>query len=202
MWLAAALPTIRTPRVLSHMNGVIMRARTRAVAYAISATLALSGAGAAAAAPAAPMPTQVLTDLFTVVMWDLPAADQRALCTALDVAPAKTAKALMSDFGSTTGIQKQLGVNAAGVRSGAIDGAKVACTTAPNATTEINAVSGLLSAIIGGLSKKDVRFFCVAYAQSPSALVKQFTPSFRDLPVSRANVRTGISAVLTSTCEP
>lgn len=201
MWLAAALPTIRTPRVLSHMNGVTMRARTRAVAYAISATLALSGAGAAAAAPAAPMPTQVLTDLFTVAMWNLPAADQRALCTALDVAPAKTAKALMSDFGSTTGIQKQLGVKAAEVRSGAIEGAKVACTTAPNATTEINAVSGLLSAIIGGLSKKEVRFFCITYAQSPSVLVKQFTPSFRDLPVSRANVRTGISAGLTATCE-
>ena len=184
------------------MNGVTMRARTRVAACVVSATLAVSGAGAAVAAPPAFSPTQVLTDLFTVVMWDLPATDQRALCTLLDVTPARTAKALVSDFPATAGIQKQLGVTAAEVRSGAIEGAKVACTTTPNATTEINAVSGLLSAIIGGLSKKDVRLFCVTNAQNPSALVKQLSASFRDLPVSKANVRTGISTVLTSTCEP
>lgn len=175
-----------------------MKLRALATGLVLTAGITFGAMGAATAAPVTP--TAALVDLFTVSFWNQSASQEAATCTLLKKNPGKTAKVFIKGVGSVASLSKQLGLNATQQQAAGLAGLMQACSTAPNNVIPVNAISGVMSAILARTSAADVTGFCTTYSQNPQQVVTQFTQAFNNIPISAANVSAGITQALQTTC--
>lgn len=176
-----------------------MRLLTKILATAVTMTFAVVGlTSTAQAAPVTGL--QGLTNLYTISVWGQPASQEQQLCAAFKKNPSKITALLTKATGALASTQAQLGLTAAQGSAAAAAGMQQACSSKPNNIVPANAIAGLVAATLPTTSAPDQAAVCVLFSQNPQQAVSQFTKQFSNLPVSAANVATGINTALTSFC--
>ena len=86
------------------------------------------------------------------------------------------------------------------MQSAAVNGMRNACATSPSTVVQEDAVEGIMIGILGSLSAADVSAVCSQFGSDQASVVASFTKAFNSFPVPAADVTTGVTSALQSTC--
>lgn len=172
-----------------------MKKRVLSTAIAAIATIAVG-----APAQASVTPQQGMADLFSVFVWSSPAKQEQQLCAAFKKTPAKAAAQVQRAASSAKSLQTQLGLTRAQLQSAAVNGMRNACGTSPTTVVQEDAVEGIMIGVLGALSAADVSAVCSQFESDQASVVTTFAKSFNSFPVPAADVTSGVTSALQSTC--
>lgn len=160
----------------------------------------VASTGVAQQANANTTPQQGLADLFSVFIWSSPAPQEQSLCAAFKKKPARIATQVQRSSGSAASLRTQLGLTNAQFQAAAVRGVRNACASSPNPVVGANAVAGVLGGILATLPAADVAAVCTQFTADQASVISRFAQDFNTFPVPAAEVTSGVTSGLQSTC--
>lgn len=174
-----------------------------AVVLSLGLVIGIAGTSSAATLNQA---QKALADVFTLMLWSQPTAQEQALCAQFDKNQGKAVKTLaglldVADQQARSEVVTQsLGITRAQLLEAAGAGMKQGCVAKPKPIRPVTAVKNIVLALLGSGPAANKTKVCTAYATAPDLAVATLSQKMLYLPVSGASINKGVARGLKQGC--